>query len=275
MTHLGVPEPDSPIEAYLDDVVLGLSTRSPRQLRHVIAETEAHLRDDAERAMARGMSASDAEAEAVRRFGPARDLVAAERGRALLPIGELARRVISTAWVLAAIGALAVGVSGLIAAVIRGAGGARALVDVAPGQVLSASDCVRWLAADPGAHSCRDAALSDWAAETVYYRIAFGILGALALLAFGLLRRRPSQALRWAALPATVSNTIAATAFAAAGCWTLGLGVSAIVANSGHGSGQWFSAAVVSLAAAGVFGWRLVHDLRGDPRAVGGARAPY
>jgi len=262
VTDLEFPESDSPIEAYLDQVVLGLSTRSPRQLRHLLAETEAHLRDDAERAMAQGMSAPEAEAQAVLRFGPARELVAAERARALLPIGELVRRVLSTAWVLGGIGALAVGVSGLIAAVIRVAGGTQALVDVAPDQALSAPDCARWLAADPGAHTCRDAALSDWAAETVYYRIAIGVLGAMALLAFGLLRRRRAHAQRWTTLPSAVSNTIAVTAFGAAGCWTLGLGVSAIVTNSGHGSGQWFSAAAVALGAAGGFGWRLVHDVR-------------
>jgi hypothetical protein len=44
--------------------------------------------------------------------------------------------------------------------------------------------------------------------------------------------------------------------------WTLGLGINAIAVTSGDGSGQWLSAAVVALIAAGVFGVRLIRDLR-------------
>ncbi|PZS20392.1 MAG: hypothetical protein DLM57_01365 [Pseudonocardiales bacterium] len=263
MTDFG--EQESPIETYLDAVVAGLTARSPRQLRHVVAETEAHLRDDAEQAMAAGMPAHEAEAQAVHRFGPAREFVAAERARAVLPIGDLARRVLTSALLLGGLGAVAVGASGVIAALIRLVAGTQALVDVAPGRVLSASDCARWLAADPGARSCREAALSDWAAETVVYRIALGLLGGLALVALGMLRRRATPE-RWAPLPRVVSDTIALTIFGTAGCWTLGLGVDAIVGASGHGAGQWLSAAPVALAAAAIFGWRLLRDLRGDPQ---------
>jgi hypothetical protein len=53
------------------------------------------------------------------------------------------------------------------------------------------------------------------------------------------------------------------TAFGAAGVWTLGLGVDAIAVSSGHGSGQWLSAAPVALLAAAVFGLRLLGNLRG------------
>ena len=59
--------PDSPIEAFLDELVVGLSTRRPRQLRHLVQETEAHLRDDADRAAAAGLSQFQAESEAVTR----------------------------------------------------------------------------------------------------------------------------------------------------------------------------------------------------------------
>src|SRR5664279_1883055 len=43
------PASDSPIEAFLDELVVGMSTRRPRRLRHLVQETEAHLRDDAAR----------------------------------------------------------------------------------------------------------------------------------------------------------------------------------------------------------------------------------
>ena len=58
--------PDSPIEAFLDELG-GLSTRRPRQLRHLVQETEAHLRDDADWAAAAGLSQFQAESEAVTR----------------------------------------------------------------------------------------------------------------------------------------------------------------------------------------------------------------
>jgi hypothetical protein len=44
-----------------------LETRRPRQLRHLVRETEAHLRDDADRAAAAGLSQFQAESEAVTR----------------------------------------------------------------------------------------------------------------------------------------------------------------------------------------------------------------
>ncbi|MDX6367184.1 MAG: hypothetical protein QOK30_2260 [Nocardioidaceae bacterium] len=252
----------SSIEQYLDELVTALSTRRPRQLRHLLAETEAHLRDDADAAMAEGLSVEEAEALAVSRFGPARELAAADDARMATPLRVVVRQVAMTALLLSGIAGVAIGVSGAIAALIRAAGGTRALVAVAPGQALSAGDCARWLAADPGAGSCRNAAAADWAAETVLYRLAAGVLGLLCVLAYMRLRRRAFGSDRWPVLPATVTNTIALTAFGAAGVWTLGLGVDAIAVSSGHGSGQWLSAAPVALLAAAVFGLRLLGNLR-------------
>lgn len=252
----------SPIEQYLDELVTALSTRRPRQLRQLVAETEAHLRDDAEAAMADGLPVEEAEALAVSRFGPARDLAAADDARMATPLRVVVRQVATTALLLGGIAGVAIGVSGVLAALIRALAGTRGLVDVAPGQALSAGDCARWLAADPGAGSCRNAAVADWAAETVVYRLAAGVLGLLCVLVYTRLRRRAAGSNRWPVLPATVTNTIALTAFGAAGVWTLGLGVDAIAVSSGHGSGQWLSAAPVALSAAAVFGLRLLGNLR-------------
>lgn len=249
---------DSPIEVYLDEMVASLSVRRPRQLRHLLAETEAHLRDDADELQSQGLSAQRAEALAVARFGPARELVAADDTRFALPLPAVIRQTVITGLLLAGIGGLAVGVSGLIAAVVRAVAGSRALVDVAPGQALSAADCARWLAADPGAGSCRNAAVADWAAETVFYRLAAGLLGAVCVLAYVWLRRRGG----WNELPPAVSDTVALTLFAAAGVWTLAMGIDAFSVSAGNGSGQWLSAAPVALVAAAVFGWRVLTDLR-------------
>jgi len=136
------------------------------------------------------------------------------------------------------------------------------VVDVRPGQVLSAADCARWLAGDPGAVSCHDAAVADWVDEVVGYRLVLGMFGVLALVVLLLLRRRWLPRGRWVMLPATVGDTLAVTLFAIGGLWAVLLGVDAVVVNSGNGSGQWFSAVPVALAALAVFSVRLIHDLR-------------
>ena len=257
--------PDSPIESYLDELVTRMPAEQPRALRQLLAETEAHLRDDAARAVAEGASPHDAEADAVRRFGPVPDMVGAEQRRFATPVSTVARQVFSTALLLGSIGAITVGLSGLIAELFQQAAGARALIDVRPGQVLSGSDCARWLAADPTAHDCRSAAIYDWVGEVVMYRIALGLLGLAALAVFFLLRRRWTRQHRWSMLPPLVSDTIATTAFAAAGIWTLGTGIDTLAVGPGTGYGQWLSAAPVALAAAMFFGLRLVRDLRHQP----------
>jgi hypothetical protein len=96
----------------------------------------------------------------------------------------------------------------------------------------------------------------------IWYRLALGLLGALALTGFVLARRRSSRVHGWTLLPPAVIDTIAATLFCVGGVWTLGLGIDAIAVSSGDGSGQWLSAAVVALIAAGGFGARLICDLR-------------
>jgi len=252
----------SPVEAYLDRLLVELRSERPRQARHLLAEAEAHLRDATEEAVDAGMTLADAEVAAVARFGPAAKLAEAERARQTTPLGTLVRQAVTSAWFLGAFGAIAVGVSGLLAAVLRAAGGERFVIDVVPGRVLAAADCARWLAADPRAASCRAAAISDWAAETVYYRIALGILGALAMVAFVVARRRLGRVGTWTSLPATVVDSVAVTLFGLSGVWLLVLGLDAVVVRSGHGAGQWLSAAPVALAAAVVFAVRLLRDLR-------------
>jgi len=217
------PASDSPIEAFLDELVVGMSTRRPRRLRHLVQETEAHLRDDADRAAAAGLSQYQAESEAVTRFGSAADLVQLEDRLRVTPRAVLARQFVAT---------------GL-------------------------------LAGDPGAVSCHDAAVADWVDEVVGYRLLLGMFGVAALVALLLLRRRWLPRGRWVMLPAMAGDTIAVTFFAIGGLWALLLGVDAVVVNSGNGSGQWFSAVPVALAALAVFSVRLIHDLR-----VPGAEPP-
>jgi hypothetical protein len=248
---------DSSIEQYLDELVRALAGRPPRELRALVAEVEAHLYDDADALVARGMTRAQAEHEAVARFGPAADLAAAERALDRGRFAALLRQLLTSAVLLAGVGAAAVGVSGLVAALVRVIGGSRALVGVRPGQPLTATDCARWLALHPTAGNCRAAAIADWADETVYYRLALGVLGLL-VLATGYWLRRGRPVSR---LAATVRDTVGLAAFALGAAGTLLLGVDS--ALRGTGAGQWFTGAAVAVPVAGVFAVLLLRDLRG------------
>lgn len=258
-------DPDDPIEVYLDQLVEGLSGRRPRDLRFLLAETEAHLRDETERGRAAGLSPAQAELDAVHRIGPVADLVAAEKRRQATPVAVVARAFFTTGLLLGGVGAVAVGISGILAAIVQLIWGTRTLVDVAPGQTLSASDCSRWLAASPSAPSCRDAAVADWVSEVIGYRIILGLLGVVALTAYILLRRYWTRRNAWASLPPAVSDTIAVILFSLATAVTLAFGIDAIAVNAGNGSGRALSATPVALVAAAIFAVRLIRDLRATP----------
>ena len=261
-------EHDSPIEDYLDTLVRCGRTSDPRQLRYLLAEAEAHLRDAAAVAAASGLSRVEAEAEAVARFGPAAQVCRADQDRARASYRLLLRQTVWSAALLGGIGAIAVGVSGVLAWILRAFGGDRAVAAVAPGQVLAPADCARWLAGDPVAGSCQAAALSDWAEEAVYSRLAVGVLGLLTLGVLRWLWRRLDPAARaYALLPAIVLDTVAFILFLLAAAWSLGTGIDDVVLSGGAGAGRWFSATPVAVAAAAVFGWRLLRALRNPLRA--------
>ena len=252
-----ITTPDGPIEQYLDELVRALAARPPRELRALLVEAEAHLYDTADAAVARGVPREQAERDAVARFGSAADLAAAERALDPDRFSSLVRQLVTSAVWLGGIGAVAVGLSGLVAALVRLVGGARALVDVQPGQRLAPADCTRWLTLDPLAGSCRAAAVADWADETVYYRLAVGVLGLLVLaVGYWLRRGRPT-----ARLAATVRDAVGLAAFALGAAGTLLLGIESAV--RGTGAGQWLTGAAVAVPAAGVFAVLLLRDLRG------------
>ena len=97
---------------------------------------------------------------------------------------------------------------------------------------------------------------SDWAAETVWYRIALGGFGLVVLTAVRWVSRRSSRVIT---VPALLSDAVAATLFGLGGVVTLGLGIDAVV--HGTGPGQWLSAAPVALAASLWFTMRTVRAL--------------
>ncbi|MDQ6696111.1 MAG: permease prefix domain 1-containing protein [Actinomycetota bacterium] len=253
---------DSPIEACLDELLrVGLRGRL-REARHLLAEAEAHLRDAAAEAEARGLSTHAAEEEAVARFGSAVAIATAEHAVQRTGLREILRQGVASGLVLGAIGGIAVGASGILAAVMRTTGGDRWITNPPSGAALSSANCARWLVSSPPGTSCAQAGLADWANDTVLFRLLAGALGVLALLALRLVRRRWSHIERSGGLPPIVVNTTAVAAFGTAGVWLAGMGIDAVVISSGHAAGQWLSAAPVALGLAVVFGRRLLCELR-------------
>jgi hypothetical protein len=226
-----------------------------------LSEAESHLRDATAEGMASGLSQAEAEYDAVARFGTVRSVAAAEARRSSVPLAALVRQVGASGLLLGAIGGIAVGVSGILTAILGAFGGSAFIVDISPATHLAPSDCARWLANDPRAHSCYQAALSDWAGEIVGFRLVAGVAGLLALAAFLVVRRR------WPRLPATVVDTIAVTLFGLAGAWMLGLGID-WVAQGHNGAGEWLGAAPVALALGAFYGYRLLRDLRHAPNVA-------
>ena len=155
-----------PVEDFLDELHSAARRLPPREARQLIAEAEAHLYDTTADLMRDGRARD-------RRPAPGRGPLRQRRRRWCGP-NRPVRRCPSRRWPsgsfasglrLGAIGAVLVGLSGVVAAVIRWIGGTRALVDVPPGTTLSASDCHRWAGPGASAAACRAAAISDWTAR--------------------------------------------------------------------------------------------------------------
>jgi hypothetical protein len=182
-----------------------------------------------------------------------------------LPLATLVRQIVTSAVFLGGVAGVAVGISGIITWIMASLGGSTFIVDISSHTYLAPSDCARWMANDPAAHTCYQAAVADWRWEIVAFRLAAGVAGLLALGIYFLVRRRR----HFVRLPATVVDTIAVTLFSFSGVFLLGLGVDWLIQRD-NGAGQWLGAAPVALALALYFGLRLVGDLRHPAVAVVG-----
>jgi hypothetical protein len=148
---------------------------------------------------------------------------------------------------LAGIGLLAIGASGVVALSMRAAIGDRFLAGDAEGITYTAERCADFLEYFPAAADCEAAASGHHADEVVIYRIASGLLGGAALAGWWWLGRRR----RWWAepsLPPPVVPAVGAALFGSAAVVLGGQGLGVMVFEGpSHGPGQWISAGAVSL----------------------------
>lgn len=231
---------DSPVEDYLDDL-LRRSRSDARTTRRLLDEASDHLHATADELHGAGRSRVEAEAAAVRRFGPVTPVVRAASHSSLRALVlETAR----AALFLGGCGLVAVGASGLVALVMNAVAG-RSFVG---GQTLF-----------PG----HGASVQETADDAVVLRVIAGLLGLMLLLGH-LAWRRQVRAPQL--LPAGLVDALGAAAFAAG---TAGLAIASAdqAARTGaSGVGFALSGALVALPATVFFCVRAARSLLARPR---------
>jgi hypothetical protein len=266
------PEGIDAIESYLDDLADRLRLQG-RHLRHVLAEVDDHLAAARAAALAEGLDEDAAARRAVAEFGPA-DLVArrlSRSGNALT--SQLIRQGTQSLIFVAAIGLLAIGLSGLLAWGAGAAFGKPFVSGDATGVTYTAARCAEYHEYAPGEPTCAKAAVAHHFDEVVGYREDAGILGLIVLAVWlGLVRpwrRRSRAATTYDVLPAGFVATVGAALFGAAAAITLPGGLLELVfGGSDNGAGALLSAGVVSTLAFAGFAlslWRSLSAAPGGP----------
>jgi len=249
------PAGSEPVEEYLDRLLLTLSG-PPRQVRRTLAEVEAHLHDAVADELAAGKSQAEAEQAAVTRMGTLSQITGrpVQFGR---PTAALLRRTALAGSLIGGIALVAVGISGAIGwglAVLRGGA---FLVAPFPSGSYTRADCARWLAGDTSTHSCVAAMTADHVGEVILNSFAAGVLGVLALSAYGWMRRQWQDRGTLTALPIGSAEAVGAILALIVAVGTAGRGINLEMVQQGQGAGEMFSLAIGALAAAAFFIVRL------------------
>lgn len=248
--------PRDPVEEYLD-LLFARLRGSPRQARRILAEAEDHLREAVADGLAAGMSEREAQEQAVSGFGSVRAVVRAHEARRGPGPAAVLADLAASAWMLAALGLLAVGASGLVAAAMNATLG-RGFVGGAPSAAgITPAACRHYLAVWPGAHSCAQAAMLEISADAVSLRLAAGAAGLALLAGYLLARRRLARSV----LPDGFVPTVAVGVFGAAGAGLAWMSTNPGVAGVSGGPGLYLSGAIVALAAAAAAGLPLRRSL--------------
>jgi hypothetical protein len=252
-----------PIDRYLDDLLTRLRGSST-DVRRILAETEQHLREAAHAEEQRGLDPMAAQQHAIQRFGATRK-VAREFKRLpgwLPPFPTLAQLAEKLAF-LAAVGLIAIGISGGVSAIFGAAFGKSFVAGDAPGVTYTKARCVDYLEYHPEAGTCAKAAVAHHFDEDVGYRVDAGILGVIALAVFGLIRRFNRRRYGDARfLPDGFTGAIGAALFGLAALGLLVLGLGSLVMGTSGGSGANLSGGIVALFVFVAFLVTLLRTLR-------------
>ena len=225
-----------PIEDYLDDL-LRRTHADPRSTRRLLDEAHDHLAATADTLEATGMPRTEAEREAVRRFGPPADLARVTSRRSF---AALVLETLRAATLLGACGLIAIGLSGGVVAVMNALFGQRF---VGGATVLGTGQ----------------SSVSEIAQDAAVLRILAGLVGLIVLGGYAVLRRYTKPAV---VLPRGLVDALGAAAFAAAVVVLTGASIDqAVTVSGGHGVGFFLSGALVSLTGAILFSARATRAL--------------
>ncbi len=244
-----------PVEEYLDGLLVTLPGTA-REVRHTLAEVEAHLHDVVAEGIAAGLTPQEAAAAAVTRVGPQ----AAITGRSAQfsqPAAALLRRTALAGFLVGGVALVACGIAAAISWLMAAVRGGTFVIAPFPAGSYTKADCARWLAGDPSAHTCVAAMTADHVGEIILQGAAALFLGGLALLAFRVLRYRWQDRGTLTALPvgsAEAVGVILALLVAAAGVL---IWLNLETAQRGQGAGQPLAIAIAAISAAAFFGLRL------------------
>ena len=188
------------------------------------------------------------------------DIARAAAAPTVPPRTLLRELAIAMTW-LAAVGLIAIGVSGLLSAVFGAAFGESFVAGDRPGVGYAAARCAEFREYAPGAATCHEAATVHHYGEIVDDRIAAGLLGLALLAAYLIARRR--HLTETPHLPRAFTSTVGVSLFGLAGAALLALSADLALLGNSSSVGQYLSGGIVSAAAAGVFGWSLLSTLLG------------
>lgn len=228
---------DTPIEDYLDEL-LRRTHADPRTTRQLLDEANDHLFTTASELQGNGVTRIDAETEAVRRLGPVTGLA---RGSWRRSFGAMILETLRAATLLGGWGLVAVGLSGVLAAL---------MTTIAGHSFVGAATVL-----GTDGHT-----ITETANDAVSLRIFAGLVGLLVLTGHAVLRRRPPR--RPTVLPRGLIDTLGAAAFAAATAVLAGASLAqAMTSGATHGVGFFLSGALIALAAAIAFCTRATQAL--------------
>ena len=252
--------PSDPIEDYLDRLLVSLSG-SPRQVRHTLAEVEAHLRDAVAEGIAAGLPEETAQVQALERIGPVHAVTGRPAGLTR-PSAALLRRLTLTAALVGGAGFVAIGGAGLVGRLLQALKGNLFMTTPFPPGTYTQADCARWLAGDPGTRSCVTAMLADHAFDYLLQATACGLLGLAGLAAYLYLRRRWSDRATATALPAGTAQGLGAILAGIAAVACFGQVIDLVTVQRGVGVGEPLSLGIAAAVAAAAFAFALRHCLR-------------
>jgi len=241
----------SPIEGFLDALYDELRDADAAAARRLLAEAESHLRESADALEATGLERLEAERAAVERFGTPGEIVAAARPAVHTRLVGLVAGSVRPLVLLLGAGLVAVGVSGAVAAAMSAAFGSDFVGSIH--QTYTAAACGHFLAVQPTATSCTQAAVLETSHDAIALRLLAGGLGLILLGVGWVWTRRGSELGRGYRLSPVVWLTVGFTAFAVAAA---GLSVQSTDLATNYGSdgvGFYLSGALVAAFAAVAF----------------------